>query len=149
MKRTNSLFLRIAAFCLVLVLAAPIPVQAAAKETATPRASDYVTAYNTYVCRVGTRGEIQIWFELLATGNMDKLGALSIELYEVNSNGTLTYIKTFECDDYASMLRYNNDYIFSYVSYMGSTTKTYRVYTHFWAGKNGDGDHRFKWGNMV
>ncbi len=149
MKRKNSLFLRVAAFCLVLILAAPIPVQAASKDPAMPCVSDYVTSYNIYVERVGSRGEIQIHFNLRAKSIMDDIGVRFIELYEVNSNGTLTLLTIFYEKDHSNFMEHNTFYHDSHISYMGSTSKTYRVYAHFWAGKNGDGDNRFKWGSMI
>ena len=76
---------------------------------------------------------------------MDEIGVLSIELYEVKSDGSLKWLKTFQHEDYSSMLSYNDDYIYSYVSYQGSSSKTYKAYVCIWAGKNGNGDTRYMW----
>lgn len=144
MKHRKSLFLKVTALCLVLILAFPLPVSATADDSVTPRASYYLTAYNTYICDLGG-GNIQIWYEVTGTGYMDEIGVLSIELYEVKSDGSLKWLKTFQHEDYSSMLSYNDDYIYSYVSYQGSSSKTYKAYVCIWAGKNGNGDTRYMW----
>lgn len=112
-----------------------------------PLASYYLDAYNTYICRVS--GGIQIWYEVMGTGDMDEIGVLSIELYEVSSTGKETWIKTFLHEDYGSMLATDDWYHCSYVSYPGSSTKTYKAYVCIWAGKNGGGDTRYMWATIV
>lgn len=133
---------------IVLTLSFLIPsfASAASIETAQPYASNYLTAYNTYICRVS--GGIQIWYEVMGTGDMDEIGVLSIELYEVNSNGSLTWIKTFLHEEYDTMLAYDDWSHISYVSHQGSSTKTYKAYVCIWAGKNGSGDTRYMWATM-
>ena len=130
---------------LLLVTSLLVPCTAMAVDTEVqPYASKYLTAYNTYICDMGN-GEHQIWYEVMGTGDMDELGTLSIELYEVNSNGSLTWVKTFLHEDYDTMLSYDDWYHCSYVSYQGSTNKTYKAYVCIWAGKNGSGDTRYMW----
>ncbi len=144
MKRTKSNLLKVIALCLALILVLPVSTSAVGNEAAMPRASYYLSAYNTYICYMGG-GKIEIWYEVLGTGYMDEIGVLSIELYEVNANGSLTWIKTFQFEDYPSMLSYDDDYIYSHVSYQGSSSKTYKAYVCIWAGKDGDGDTRYMW----
>ena len=43
------------------------------------------------------------------------------------------------------MLETNDNYIYSHVSYQGSSSKTYKAYVCIWAGKNGSGDTRYMW----
>lgn len=139
---------RILALCLIISLIFPVSVSAATVETAQPYASRYLSTYNTYICRVGTNGEIQIWFDVMGTGTMDEIGVLSIELYEVDSNGSETWLKTYQHEDYSSMLIEDDWVHCSYVSYQGSTNKTYKAYVCIWAGKNGSGDTRYMWATM-
>lgn len=128
-----------------LLMALFLPVSAHAEDNAiTTRASYYLDAYNTYICDLG-KGQIQIWFEVMGTGDMDELGTLSIMLYEVNPDGSLKWVKTFLHEDYSTMLSYNDWYHYSYVSYQGSSSKTYKAYVCIWAGKNGNGDTRYMW----
>lgn len=107
-------------------------------------ASKYLSLYNTYICDLGN-GNFQIWYEVMGTDDMDEIGVLSIELYEVNSDGSLTWLKTFQHEDYSSMLAYNDYYHCSYVSYKGSSSKTYKAQVCIWAGKDGSGDTRYMW----
>lgn len=144
MIRRKTILIKAVALCLALVLVTPTTVFATSDESFTPRASYYLNAYNTYICDLGS-GNIQIWYEVAGTGDMDEIGVLSIILYEVNSDGSLTRIKTFLYEDYSSMLAYDDYYHCSYVSYKGSSSKTYKAYVCIWAGKNGNGDTRYMW----
>lgn len=144
MKRAKSVLLKVIALCLVLVLVFPVTVLANENDTIAPCASYYLDAYNTYICDLGG-GKIQIWYEVAATGYMDEIGVLSIILYEVNSDGSLTRVKTFSHENYDTMLASDDNYIYSYVSYQGSSSKTYKAYVCIWAGKNGNGDTRYMW----
>lgn len=146
MKRINSNLLRVIAICLFIVLIFPVNVSAAESAPVLPRASYYLDAYNTYICDLGS-GQIQIWFEVAGTGYMDEIGVLSIELYEVNSDGSLSWVKTFLHENYSSMLITDDNYHCSYVSYKGSSSKTYKAQVCIWAGKNGSGDTRYMWAN--
>ena len=143
MKLTKSMLIKLIVVCLVLSLFLPTTAMAA-DDSITPYASYYLNAYNTYICDLGN-GQIQIWYEVAGTRIMDEVGVLSIELYEVKSDGSLSWIKTFQHEDYSSMLAYDTDYTFSHVSYSGSSSKTYKAYVCIWAGKNGSGDTRYMW----
>lgn len=130
---------------LLLVIAMAVPVQAAeTQQPVSPYASYYLDAYNSYICDLGS-GQFQIWFEVWGVGLMDEVGTLSIELYEVKSDGSLKWVKTFQHNNYSSMLAYNDYYNISYVSFQGSSSKTYKAYVCIWAGKNGSGDTRYMW----
>lgn len=142
MKRFRSKFIKLIALCLVFSLLSPATVFAD-DYSISPYASYYLNAYNTYICN--ENGDIQVWFEVIATGYMDEVGTLSIELYEVKSDGSLKWLKTFMHTDYPSMLDLNDNYIYSHVSYRGSATKTYKAYVCIWAGKDGNGDTRYMW----
>lgn len=139
--------IRIIAFLLVLSLITPCSVMAATVEEIQPYASYYLTAYNTYICRVNGN-EIQIWYEVMGTGDMDEIGVLSIKLYESSDNTNWTRVKTFSHENYSSMLAEDDWYHCSYVSYQGSAGKYYKAYVCIWAGKNGSGDTRYMWSYM-
>lgn len=136
---------KIVALCLVLALSLPITTYAAEDTSAIPRASYYLDSYNTYICRIGTSGEIQIWFDVMGIGDMDEIGVLSIVLYESTDNSNWRHVYTFLHEDYESMLVKDDWYHCSYVSYQGSTSKYYKAYVCIWAGKNGGGDTRYMW----
>ncbi len=140
---------KVLALFLIISLIFPVSVSAATVETAQPYASRYLSAYNTYIYRVGTNGEIHVWFDVMGTGYMDEIGVLSIVLYESTDNSNWSYVDTFLHEDNESMLIYDDFYHASYVSYQGSTTKYYKAYVCIWAGKNGGGDTRYMWATMV
>lgn len=143
MKKNYKLLRIITAFFLIIALAVPVSA-AEATPPVMPLASSYLTSYNTYICDMGN-GEFQIWFTVVGTGTMDEIGTLSIELYEVKSDGSLKWVDTFLHEENPSMLRYNYHVNSSYVSFQGSSSKTYKAYVCIWAGKNGSGDTRYMW----
>ena len=143
----RTTLMKIVAIVLVLSLLAPCSVSAATPEEIAPYASSYLTAYNTYICTVGNN--IQIWYEVVGTGNMDEIGVQSIKLYESSDNSTWTRVKTFSYENYSSMLAEDDYYHCSYVSYPRTTGKYYKAYVCIWAGKNGSGDTRYMWATMV
>lgn len=146
MKRHKGL-IRVIILCLILSFTFPLSVSATTTETFQPYASRYLTSYNTYICDMGG-GRIEIWYDVTGTGDMDEIGVLAIELYEVNSDDSLTWIKTFLFEDYDTMLVYDDWTHTSYVSYQGTAGKQYKAYVCIWAGKNGNGDTRYMWATM-
>jgi len=139
--------LKLIAMCLIISLVFPISVSAATIDAAQPYASRYLTAYNTYICDMGS-GNIQIWYEVMGTGDMDEIGVLSIKLYESSDNTNWTRVKTYSHENYSSMLAYDDWSHISYVSYQGTAGKYYKAYVCIWAGKNGSGDTRYMWSYM-
>lgn len=143
-KPSSSVLLRVVSLMLVLTLISPITVVATADTPVQPYASKYLTAYSGYVYITGT-GQVQVWYEVMGTGNMDEIGVLSVMLYESTDNKNWTRVKTFSHENYSSMLIEDDYYHSSYVSYQGSSSKYYKAYVCFWAGKNGSGDTRYMW----
>lgn len=148
MKRICKLFKVIIALCIVLSLVQPFAASAAVDEAVMPCASYYLDAYNTYICAVGN-GDIQIWFEVMGTGDMDELGTLSIMLYESTDNVNWTWKKTFLHENYESMLIEDDYWHMDCVSYDGVAGRYYKAYVCIWAGKNGGGDTRYMWATSV
>lgn len=147
MKKQNIAIIKFVVFTLVFSLLLPCSVSAATQPEVQPYASSYLTAYNTYICTVGS--SIQIWYEVVGTGNMDEIGVLSIKLYESSDNSTWTRVKTFSYENYSTMLAEDDYYHCSYVSYPRTAGKYYKAYVCIWAGKNGNGDTRYMWSTMV
>lgn len=147
MKHTTKVFLRVISICLVIALTVPLSVSAAQSEPIMPLASYYLDAYNTYICDMGN-GRIEIWYEVMGTGDMDEIGVLSIRLYESSDNINWTRVKTYSHENYSSMLAYDDWSHISYVSYQGTAGKYYKAYVCIWAGKNGNGDTRYMWATM-
>lgn len=135
----------IIAFMLIVSCISPCSVSAAMPDTVEPCASYYLTSYSAYVY-VTNSGEVQVWFDVMGTGDMDEIGSLSITLYESSDGTNWTQVKTFRHELTEGMLFYDDWYISSHVSYPnGSTAKQYKAYVGIWAGKNGDGDTRYFW----
>ena len=145
MKQGRCSIRKIVALCLAIVLIIPATVYANEADSITPYASYYLDSYNTYICDMGS-GKIQIWFDVMGTGTMDEIGALSIMLYESSDGSNWTLVKTFLHDSTSDMLFEDDYYVSSHVSWAnGSTSKQYKAYVCVWAGKNGTGDTRYFW----
>jgi len=145
MARKLTSFIRLVALFLVLTFIVPCSVHAATTESVQPYASKYLSVYSAYVY-VTSSGEVQVWFDVLATGDMDEIGALSIILYESSDGSNWSYAETFLHESTAGMLFEDDSYVSSHVSWAdGSTSKQYKAYVGVYAGKNGTGDTRYFW----
>ena len=144
----RNLMIKVVAVCLIISLFTPCSVSAATGSSVTPYASNYLTAYNTYICAMGD-GEIEIWFEVMGTGTMDEIGTLSIMLYESTDNSNWTYLDTFLHEDNPTMLAERDYFHLDCVSYDGVAGRYYKAYVCIWAGKNGGGDTRYMWATSV
>lgn len=141
----SKYFLKMVAFVLAIALLTPCTALAATTETVQPYASNYLTSYSAYVY-VTSSGEVQVWFDVMGTGFMDEIGALSIILYESSDNKNWDDVETFLHESTSDMLFEDDYYISSHVSWSnGSTSKYYKAYVCVWAGKNGSGDTRYFW----
>lgn len=144
MKHRSS-FVKLIVLILIFTLIAPCSVSAATTENIQPYASKYLSVYSAYVY-VTSGGEVQVWFDVMGTGDMDEIGSLRIVLYESSDNTNWTKVKTFLHESTSGMLFEDDYYVSSHVSWAGgSTSKYYKAYVCVWAGKNGTGDTRYFW----
>lgn len=145
MQRRTSYFIRLIALCLILSLCFPVSANATEASGSSTRASRYLDAYSAYV-HVTSGGQVQVWFEVMGTGDMDEIGALSIMLYESSDGSNWTLVKTFLHNTTSGMLYEDDYYVSSHVSWdKGSVSKQYKAYVGVYAGKNDTGDTRYFW----
>lgn len=145
MHKTHSALIKFIAICLVLSLATPVGANAATSDPVMPYASYYLDSYSAYVY-VTSSGTVQVWFDVMGTGDMDEIGSLKIMLYESTDGTNWTWVKTFLHDSTSGMLYEDDYYVSSHVSWAGgSTSKQYKAYVCVYAGKNGSGDTRYFW----
>lgn len=142
MSAKKNVLFRVVILFLVIMLVYPINADAVE-----PRASDYLATYGAYIYPAGW-GKIQVWFSVDGVEDMDEIGTLEIRLYESRDNETWTWVKTFEHQDYADMLAYDNYYHSGHVEYNGTIGRYYKAYVCVWAGKDGGGDTRYFWTNV-
>lgn len=144
-RRKISLFIKLVAIVLVFTILTPSTAYATTTENNAPYASRYLSLYSAYVY-VTANGQVQVWFEVMGTDDMDEIGALKIHLYESSDNQNWTIVKTFLHESTSGMLYEDDYYVSSHVSWAnGSTSKYYKAYVCVWAGKNGTGDTRYFW----
>lgn len=146
-KEKTSPLVKVIALILIFSLIAPCTVSATTAENITPYASKYLSVYSAYVY-VAINGEVQVWFDVMATGDMEEIGALSILLYESSNNTSWTPVESFLHESTSDMLFEDDDYISSHVSWQGTYGRYYKAYVTVWAGKNGNGDSRSFWAYM-
>ena len=138
----KSLIIRVIAILLLVMMLCPVQVFAVQS-----RASYYLSTYSGYVYPAGW-GKIQVWFDVTGTGYMDEIGSLQIWLYESKDNENWNWVKSFEYQDNAGMLGYNNFSHTGHVEYSGTIGRYYKAYICVWAGENGEGDARYFWTNV-
>ena len=106
------------------------------------QASLYLSSYSAYIYPSGN-GNMSIYYDVVGTGTMDEIGALSIRLQQKPSgSSTWTTIQTYSYTNFSNMLGYNNYYHASSVSYSGISGFSYRAFITVWAGNDGSGDSR-------
>ena len=115
-----------------------------ADEPIEPRASYYLSAYNTYPYNAAW-GKIRIYFDVTGVNYMDEIGTLNIKIYESTDNSNWTWVDTYTHGTTSGMLGYNKVYHSGYVEYSGTIGRYYKAYVCIWAGKDGEGDTRYIW----
>ena len=145
MRKTYPALIKVIALFLVISMIAPASVNAATTDPVMPLASYYLDSYSAYVY-VTSSGTVQVWFDVMGTGDIDEIGSLRIVLYESSDNANWTKVKTFLHESTSGMLFEDDYYVSSHVSWAnGSTSKYYKAYVCVYAGKNGSGDTRYFW----
>lgn len=143
----KSTLLEVIVLLLVFVLAVPTSVSASDVEVE-PRASYYLTSYNSYVYNAAF-GKIRVYFDVTGVNYMDEIGTLNIKVYESTDNENWYRVETYSHDDTAGMLGYDDVYHSGYVEYNGTIGRYYKAYVCIWAGKDGSGDTRYLWTQPV
>lgn len=134
----KKLIRTIAVLLIVSAFVAPV----ANASNVSTRASLYLSSYNAYIYPSGN-GNMSIYFNVVGTGTMDEIGALTISLQQKPSgSSTWTTVQTYRYTNYTNMLVYNNFSHGSSVAYSGVSGYSYRAYVTVWAGKDGVGDSR-------
>ena len=119
MKRS----LRLVSLILAVSLLLAMPVSAA--ENAESRASMFFSAHMTFLEQISPTG-IRIWYDVDANAAvMDEIGVSVIDLYESTDGQSWTKVKTYEKEDYSSMIKYNSCFYTSYLSYSKAKTGYY------------------------
>lgn len=144
-KKRNRLFIKVIAATLAIILLTPIHAQAAVPDTVSPMASSYLSSYTAYICAMGN-GELQIWYEVNGTRTQEYLGVLSVYLYESTDNENWYWVKTFQHEDYDTMLAQNTFFHMNYVPYYeGIPGRYYKALVCIWGGPDDTGDSRYIW----
>ena len=138
---TTKRSIAIKAITFLLLVAMLCPVGAFASES---RASYYLSSYTAYVYPSGW-GNVEVYFNVVGTNDMDEIGALDIKLYESKDNETWSWVKTYTYNNYSGMLGYDDYTHAGHVEYDGTIGRYYKAYVCVWAGKDGAGDTRYFW----
>lgn len=136
--------IKITALLLVLIFLVPSYAYASEEKEPAPRASYYLTSYNTYMYNAAF-GKMQVYFDVTGVNYMDEIGTLTIKIYESTDNTNWTWVETYKHASTSGMLGYNKVYHSGHVDYQGTIGRYYKAYVTIWAGKDGDGDTRYYW----
>ena len=128
-------FIRI--ISLALVLATVLTTTAYAAESAAPKASSYFFRSSTYLYKTSST-QFQVWFEITATGTMQKLGAKTVKVQRSSDGVNWTTMKTYNSTDYSNMIVTNDFAHTSYFTYSGTPGYQYRAFVTYYA-KNSSG----------
>lgn len=140
----KSRFFTLVVFTLIIALIIPINVTAAVPDTIQPMASDYLAAYTTYICPIGS-GDLQIWWNVYGAGTQVDLGVLRIVVYESVDNETWTWVETFTHSNFSNMLSHNDAHHMDYVYFQGTRGCYYKALVTIYGGNGTTGDSRYIW----
>lgn len=107
---------------------------------ASMNASEYINVTSAWITRDGNT--VKVNFYIIGTDTMDMIGVKYVYLYEKTGN-TWYLVKTF---DYTNpmytynMVNYNSGAKAAYLSYSGSSSKSYYADCRFYAEKDGGSD---------
>lgn len=102
------------------------------------RASDYLSSYGGVLGAMGD-GEMNLSYSVYATGKMDVVGAMEIEVEQKVGSNWYPYM-TYSVDDYPEFYSYNKYSHSADFSFTGIPGVTYRVILTAYAEKDGGSD---------
>lgn len=143
MKRT----IRIIA--LVLTISICFSFVAFASNSVMPYSSAYLDSYTTKLSLISGTTKLQICFNVSGVRILDEIGTKKIVLQRSTNKTVWTTVKTFTPDQYPRMLGTETDYHAAYVEYIATRGYYYRAYITIWGGKDGGGDSRYVYTNIV
>lgn len=122
--------------CLVLVISAllTIPAYAAEQEQ---RSSNFFAAYRAY-CYAVSSTKMEVWFHVIAVGEMDELGSSTIEVQRSSDGRHWTTMKTYTKENYSQMIDTDTGSHADCVTYTFTAGYYYRARVQFYA-KNSSG----------
>lgn len=123
-------FVKIMCLVLAFTMCLAIPVGA---EAISPYASNYFGSYNAYLSGE-TSTSFEVWFSVTALRRMDKLGVDYIHILRSSDGNNWTVVKTYDSDDYPSLMATNTSSHSGHVTYTNKQSGyQYRAYVKFYA----------------
>lgn len=118
--------------CLVLVFTICLVIPAGAEEI-TPYASNYFGSYSTYLSGE-TSTSFEVWFTVTALRKMDKIGVDYIDILRSSDGSNWTVVKTYDSDDYPSLMDTNSSSHSGHVTYTNKQSGyQYKAFVQFYA----------------
>lgn len=136
------------ALLLALAVLLSVPVYAAESDPITPFASPTLSQYCVFLY-VPSGNEIQVWFDVVGTRYLDRIGAARIEVQRSSDCATWTTVQVYQCSDYTNMIATNEISYESYVTHYGSYGYYYRAYVTIQGFKDGTGSTRFVYTDII
>ena len=134
---------------LFLLFSTLLSAVAFAADSASPCSSAYLQNYTTQLALVSGSTKLNISFHVSGTKVLDEIGAKQINLQRSTDGESWTTMKIFWPSDYPRMLGTNTISHGSYVEYSVSRGFYYRAYIKIWGGKDGGGDSRYVYTNVI
>ena len=125
------------ALLLAIAVLLAMPVHAAEGNQITPRESTVMSQYCTYLY-VPSGNTIQIWFELVGTRVLDRIGVLRVEIQRSFNGVAWTTMQTYEYTDYPTMMATDKLSHDSYVTHYGTYGYYYRAKVTIFGQKGSD-----------
>lgn len=125
----------------LIVVAMLLVMPAFAAENPDTRASSYIMSTCIYLDKT-SNNQFDVWFEIIARGQMDEIGAYEIKIQRSADGQNWTTMTTFTPTSSNGMVDVNTHAHAGYVSYTGTVGYYYRAYIVLYA-ENGSGRGEF------
>lgn len=117
--------------CIIVAVSILLVVPVLAEEDAT-RASSFFVNHRTYLYEVDGN-KFGVWFEVMATYEMDELGVSYIEMQRSTDQVNWTPVKYYYPSSWSQMIRENTAFHANGVTYTGFSGYYYRAYVTYYA----------------
>ena len=145
MKR-KSIFWRIFALCLAVILTVPTYASAAVIIPDETQGNDYVDSYQVNITPVGG-GKVKVKFSITGVDVMDDIGAIKILIYESSDLTNWDHVMTYDHRgvSYTHLMSHDRRTYSSSITHPGKAGKYYKAYIILWVQKDGSGTSKYKW----
>lgn len=110
--------------------------------SASARSSEYLHGYSVMITPK-SNGKLVISLDVTGVGNMTKIGAKSISIYESTNREDFYWVKTYTSSEYPEMMGSGMTFYEDVLTHQGTAGRYYYATACIYAGNSNGGDERY------